>query len=122
MLFYTASLSAVYGGTDGGANEEATSQFTLRAKCAKRKPTFADKLIIHQSLRHVTITSLPSSVFHLWWCRALSGMGVYSETIPSGAAKKAQTAPMKASKRFMTSTERLMRQLQKLHSQVLLTF
>ena len=78
MFFYSASLSAVYGGTDGGANEEATSQFTLRAKCAKRKPTFADKLIIHQSLRHVTITSPPSSVFHLWWCRALSGMGVYS--------------------------------------------
>ena len=39
-----------------------------------------------------------------------------------GRPKKAQTAPMKASKRFMTSTERLMRQLQKLHSQVLLTF
>ena len=82
MLFYSASLSAVYGGTDGGANEEATSQFTLRAKCAKRKPTFADKLIIHQSLRHVTITSLPSSMFHLWLCRASRGMGVYSDSLP----------------------------------------
>ena len=36
--------------------------------------------------------------------------------------QKVQTAPMKASKRFMTSTERFMRQLQELHSQVLLTF
>ena len=32
LLFYSASLYAVYGGTDGGANEEAVGQFSLRAK------------------------------------------------------------------------------------------
>ena len=57
--------------------------------------------------------------------KIVAGASVDSFTLKQylpGRPKKAQTAPMKASKRFMTSTERLMRQLQKLHSQVLLTF
>lgn len=31
LLFYFASLYATNSGTDGGTNEEALSQFTLRA-------------------------------------------------------------------------------------------
>ena len=80
LLFYSTSLYTVYGGTDGGAKEEAKSQFTLRAKCAKYEPTFADKLIIHQNLQLVTISSLPPLMFHLWWCRVSNGMSVYSES------------------------------------------
>ena len=51
LLFYSTSLYAIYGGTDGGANEEATSQFYRRAICSKQKPTFAVKFIINLNLR-----------------------------------------------------------------------
>lgn len=37
----------LYGGTDGGANEEAINQFYRRAICSKEKPILADMLIIY---------------------------------------------------------------------------
>lgn len=80
LLFYFTSLYAVYGGTDGGANEEATGQFTLRATCSKNIPTFADKFIINQNLRLVTNKNPPTSQFHFMVEVATATMGVYFES------------------------------------------
>lgn len=69
LLFYSTSLYAIYGGTDGGANEEATSQFYSRAICSKLNPTFAVKFIINLNLRLCNYYKLSPTMFHSVWCQ-----------------------------------------------------
>jgi hypothetical protein len=63
--------------------KEATGQFTQRAICSKNEPTFADNTSIHQNYRHVT-TNLADPHVSFMVVPNICGMGVYSETIPSG--------------------------------------
>lgn len=93
-----------------------------RLFCKKRCPAAAGMDKERQERVHMREAIYNNFIKDERWRYLTDGLQVTLKQYLPGRPKKAQTAPMKASKRFMTSTERLMRQLQKLHSQVLLTF